>query len=386
MPIDRRTFVSCAGGAALAGLVPPQAAWAVSGAGGTIDIPIHLTPGRVLVSCMADGEGPFPFVFDTGGTVGLIDMKLVEALKLKRVGGSRLSLSIGTKVFPIYEVRDLIFGGKVRQPSAVFAGVKNFGFGEGVRGSLAAGVLSSVTGELDYENQIWRIYQDETPDRTGWTRYDKALVKSGNRNGSSFLFADAVLGGTSLRLGLDTGMPSALRIYRKAAEAAGLWKWDSQRWTPTAPGGKGRLIRTDVTLAGTVLKDVPVSLVEDVQWSTFHNGIIGLPVLRLFNMATHAAKDELYLRRNALPAATHLNRYNRAGIWIGREHGGLIAEVVGAGSPAAQAGIKAGDRILDADFGDLIERFQGPAGSRVPLRLQTDGAVREVTLTLEDFL
>jgi hypothetical protein len=346
-------------------------------------IPVTLTDTRVMVECGLAGHGPFPFVFDTGGTIGLIDMKLVETLKLRKLGPSTLALRGARKPYPIYEATDLVFGGQLRQPSAAFAGVEKFNFRDGAVGSLAAGMLTAVDGELDFANREWRIRRGAPPDRTGWTRYDKAIVSYGNRNGSSFLLADAILGGKSFRFGLDTGWTGAMQIYRKTAQAAGLW--DASRWSPAAPDGKARVVRApSLGLAGTVIEGVIVTILEHPEWELFDAGIIGLPILRRFNMATASAEKALYLKSNGLPAQREW--YNRAGMWIERSGKDVRVAVVGPGSPAESAGLKAGDLLIGADFDMLVERMYEPAGGKLPLTVESGRARRDLVLTLADFL
>lgn len=377
MSLDRREFLLASGAAAL---LPPVAA---QGAADVVRIPVELTDSRVVVSCSIGGQGPFAMVFDTGGAIGLIQTQLARTLKLKQIGSSMLGLHGGRGAYPIYHAPDLVFGGQVRQPDAAFAGVDIINFGPGLVGSLAAGVLTAVDGELDFEASEWRIYRGQTPNRDGWTRFDRAVTVRGNPNGSPFLFADARLNGATFRFGLDTGMPSTMRIYRKTAEAAGLWH--APRWTPAAPGGKARIVRAPtLELAGTTLTDLLVTMLEEPEWTYFDAGVIGLPLLRHFNMAAVASERVLYLKHNALPAQPE--RYNRAGVWIEHDGKAVTVGVVGPQSPADHAGLKAGDRLVGADFHTLVERLYEPAGTQVALQVERGGARRDVVLTLADFL
>jgi hypothetical protein len=373
--VDRRTFIIGAGTATVLtgnarAVLPP------------LRIPISLTDTRVMVDCTIGEHGPYQFVFDTGGTIGLIELKLAKELGLKQLGTTNLGLKQGAKAYPIFAVRDLAFGGQVRQPLSSIAGVDVVNFREGAVGSIAAGALTAGDCELDFDHREWRIYREGLPDMNGWTRYEKAIFHYGNVNGSAFIAADAILGGTSFRFGLDTGMPSAMHIYRKTAEAAGLW--NAQRWSPAAPGGKSRMVRAPLTLAGETISDVVITMVEGPEWSVFPAGVIGLPILRRFNIATSASDKALYLKRNALAAPPE--RYNRAGLWIERDGADAKIEVVGAGSPADKAGLKAGDRLIGVDFGKLIDRMFEPAGTEIAATVDQAGVRRGVTLRLEDFL
>ncbi|MCJ2184763.1 aspartyl protease family protein, partial [Novosphingobium sp. 1949] len=351
-------------------------------------VPVRVEGSRVLVDCTLDGKGPWPFVLDTGGTIGLLSMKMAKGLGLDYLGDTRLSLAVGKLAYPVYKVTDLSFGGAVRQGEAAFAGVRDFNFGQGAVGSLAAGVLSTLPSELDLAAGEWRVYRDTAPDRTGWVRYDKAILASRNRYGSSFLQADIDLGGEPCRCLLDTGMPGALRLYRKAAQKAGL-SWDAPRWTPAPPYGTARMMRApELALAGVDLKGLIVELREEADFPVAENGIVGLPILRFFALATDPAEKAVFLRFNPAGAAPRQRDYNRAGFWVEREGKGkdVKVAVVGAASPAEAAGIAPGDRLVGADFDRLVKAVYEPAGTRLALVVERAGARRAVDLVLENFL
>lgn len=374
MPVDRRFFLAGAGATA-----------AISGTARSATtpyrIPISLTDSRVLVDCTIGSQGPFRFVLDTGGTVGLIELDVARKLKLKQMGSTFLNLHQGAKDYPIFVVPDLAFAGQVRQPVSVIAGVDVVNFMDGAIGSLAAGALTAGDCELDFEGREWRIYRDGLPDRGGWTRYEKGIFHAGNMKASAFIAADASLAGHSFRFGLDTGWPSVMHIYRKTAEATGLW--NAPRWAPAAPDGKGRMVRAPLQLAGETL-DVIVTITEKPDWDIFPHGIIGLPVLSRFNMATQGKDETLYLKRNALPLAPQ--SYNFTGLWIEPAGPNVKIGVVGAGSPAAKAGLAAGDLLVGTSFRDFRKRMLDPAGTVVPVTVERAGARRDVSFTLEDYL
>lgn len=380
MPLPRRQFL----GSSLVVLLAPSLPALAADASGVVRIPISLNQRRVLVQCRISGQGPFDFVFDTGGTLGLIDIALARRLHMADHGYANLSLSVGARRYPLYEAKDFVFGDEVRQPSALFAGVENFGFGEGAVGSLAAGVLSSVDGELDLAHGEWRIYRAGAPDRSGWTRYEVGIIHRGTLQGSAFLLADAQIGDRPLRFLLDTGMPTTLRLYRRTAEALGLW--DAPRWAPAAPDGKARQVRVPaMTLAGKVLAGAVATVVDRTPWGKEEDaGIIGLPILRQFDLGTGAKEGATYLRPNGLSGA--IGRYNMTGLWIDRDGDALSVGAVGPGSPAAAAGIKPGDRLPGADFATLLRQMNGPVGSQMTLAVESGGTARTVTLQLADYV
>jgi S1-C subfamily serine protease len=85
--------------------------------------------------------------------------------------------------------------------------------------------------------------------------------------------------------------------------------------------------------------------------------------------------------------------------WLGihsqpHPEGGLVIQRVSAKSPAEQAGLQEGDRILalqDQTFVDLADFYRrlwalGPAGTTVELSVMRDGVTRRVPLVTSDRL
>lgn len=347
-------------------------------------IPIRLTDKRVLIDCLLDGQGPWPLVIDTGGAVGLMEQAMVDHLRLKTVGKSPLGLIGAHRVYDMVLVDELSLGGVVRQAGALFAATDHVTFHDDAVGSLAAGVVTTMDSELDFGASQLRLYPAGAPDRSDWNRVADAFVLEGNRYGSSWMFAPVTVGGQAFPIGLDTGSPTELRLSGEALEKSGLW--DSPRWTPGSPDGKGRIVRVpEIGFGGTVLTGLIATLTPESPWGPFEHGLVGLPILRRFDIATRPTTKELFLRRNALPAPAP--EYNRAGMWIDRAGKDVKVAVVGPGSPAAVAGIVPGDRLIGADFQGLIAAMQGPAGTVLPLEVRSKaGGTRHVDLTLADFL
>lgn len=349
---------------------------------GVVTVPIRVTESRILVEATFGGDRAFLLALDTGGQLGLINSGVAETLNLPKVAMRRLNLSFGQTDYPIFQARNVMLGGRLRLETLELGGVER-NLGDGAIGSLPAWVLTLADGEVDFDAGVWRAHGAGLPTLAGATRFDKGIVQKGATADKKFLFADAALNGRSFRFGLDTGMPSVMRIYRKTAEAAGLW--NAPRWSPAAPQGKTRMVRLDrLELAGATIEGAVIQMRDDVDWQEFDTGIIGLPILRLFNIATSNRDGALFLKRNR--QAEQPARYNRAGLWVDRTGAGMVAGVVGAGSPAEKAGIKAGDRLSGMSFEALIAQTSGPAGTVLPLTVGQGAAARSVSLVLEDYL
>ncbi|SFN71138.1 aspartyl protease family protein [Sphingomonas sp. OK281] len=384
---------------------------AVAGGGIAIDTigmgrAIAAEPGRVLVSKIAlidsrvvmalkiGDAGPYLFAIDTGGFLSLIDNGLAKSLKLTSTGMTRASGVGGRTTMPVYLARDIVFGGGVRQNAVAFAGI-DFGFHGDVRGTLAAGILTTMDSDLDIEAGEWRTYPDGHPPRTGYYRIESAISDiasgSGPGAGSRHLYGSATVGGKGLRFLLDTGAPGGLSLDQPTARALGLWN-DTQPYAPVRPRGIGgqagiaRIVRAASFTFGDAQFDRPLVMLRgNGDMRARVNGIIGLQVLRQFNLSTDVRARALWVKRHAIADASE-ERYGMSGLWIDREGERMTVAAVGTGSPAAAAGITIGDRIVGEPFPTVIRKISGAPGSSVTLSVERGGATSDRTFVLKPFL
>jgi hypothetical protein len=354
---------------------------------------IALVSGRVVMSVTIAGKGPYLFLLDTGGAASFIDTQLAHELRLKSTGSVKTSGIGGQTMLASYAARDVVFGGGARQPVASFSAMKG-GFGRGVRGTLAAGILTTVDSDLDIEAGEWRIYPDGRPQRTGFVQFEKAIRGDGplSRNAASPRLWGAVqINGAAIDCLLDTGDPGAISISYDHARRLGLWD-DARPFAPQetrgigGSGGIGRLVRADsVQFAGQHFDRPLVLLRSPADGARDHDGIVGLSMLRGFNLSTEVRNRSLWLQRHA-DASPLPERYGLSGLWLEEKNGEVRVAAVGFASPAAAAGVLVGDRIAGHSLGSVIGLITGPPGKSVKLPIANGGASRSVCFTLIPFL
>lgn len=390
-----RALVLGTGGLAIGGSRVAAAGTEAAGAAGARRVvarKIELTPSRVIMQLLIDGQGPYPFMLDTGGFLSLIDDDLARALKLQMRGSTGGSGVGGSTVMPLYLANEVVFGGAARQRGVAFAGLSH-GFSGGVRGALAAGFLTAIDSDLDFDTGEWRSYPDGRPERTGYVRIGSAMDDSrSGRAGSRHLYGDATVNGRSFRFLLDTGAPGGVSVDQAAAKALGLL--DAMR--PYAPmklsgiGGQtgiARLVRADSVTFGDHRLDRPLVMIRAAgdNRGTGVSGIIGLNTLRQFNLSTDVRAKALWVRWRGADSALP-ERYGMSGLWIERDGAGVEIAAVGTGSPAADAGLRVGDRILDDAFETVLRKIGGRPGAQVSLRIDRAGAAQTVTFALKPYL
>ncbi|HEY0312966.1 MAG TPA: retropepsin-like aspartic protease [Allosphingosinicella sp.] len=336
--------------------------------------------GRRLAVRAAVGGTRLTLAIDTGGSDSLLRADVARALRLPTVGQRELHTGGRAGAFEVVEARQIALDGTIGIGPQRFAlAGPETELGDGIDGTLGGPFVRGHDHILDLDGGAWRFYAGGLPSMDGWTRIDGGIVA-----GSPYLYAGATIDGRLFRLALDTGMPTATRLLPQATRRSGLLA--SERWAPAAPQGRGRLVRaTRLDLAGLTLDRPLVDLqTSGIERSVYGDGLLGLPVLRRFNLAVDAHRSALWLKPNALPPQPE--RYDRAGLWLDRAGNGIRIGAVAPASPAGAAGLEVGDRIEGAVWKDLLDRLEGPAGSAVPLTVERNGKVTTVTLVLADYL
>ncbi len=329
-------------------------------------------------------EGPFPFAFDTGAEVSGLRLELARRLGLPELRQVRL----GGRAFPFYGVRELVFGGAVRQADAGLFGLE--GRNLGAEGLLSAGLLTAIDSELLFEAGLWRVHPTGGPDRNGFIRLEGAVEPSRTEGLSARLFTTVEVNGRRERVVMDTGGPRPLTLSRDRARALGLWN-DT---TPFAPIPQinilgqspepSRLVRLPrLTVGPATYENVLVAL--NTNDNIGGDSILGLPVVRTLDLSIARSESAIWVRRNGLDV-TEPN-YGLSGLWLSEARGAVRVDVVGTGSPAAAAGVCAGDVLLDVStLREGIDRVGGPAGREVRIRLRRGRETVEASFTLAAYL
>lgn len=345
---------------------------------------IKLTEQRVLIDVTLNGKGPYAFIMDTGSVVSGVREEVARGLGLPKLRDVRLNEG---KSFPLYAVDELVLGGAVRQQGVALFGLE--GARLGGDGLLAAGLMTALDSELDFAAGEWRVYPTGSPDRTGFTRLASELRDEPGANGSRRIYADVKLGETVLRPVLDTGMPWVLTLEHETGRRLGLWS-DTTPYVPvrlagiTGPGkALARLVRgPSLTIGDT---EYGPSLVVVRPPDSGKGEVLGLPVIRTLNLSIDHQAKTVWVKRNGQPPGE--TRYGGSGLWVDAENGRVQVTEVGVGSPAAEAGVRAGD-MLDGvtalrDALPLIGRIGGPP---VTLKLRRGGQAFEAAYTPKAYL
>jgi hypothetical protein len=202
---------------------------------------------------------------------------------------------------------------------------------------------------------------------------------------------------------IDTGASGSLILFKPFVEKHGLRNRYYPRIETITGKGIGGYLEGDLvnlkelTLGGFTMTKVLTDLSRQTGggfFSEVHAGNIGAEVLSRFTVTFDYPHKKLYLQKNS----EYSRRYDvpRGGLVVDTVSDGSITVVsLSPHSPAAEAGIEKGDRILVANGVNakhlrpeqINGLFHAPAGTVVQLAVQSNKkGSREVNFTLRDLL
>jgi hypothetical protein len=368
----------------------------------SIFVPFRLVDGRIFVDVSVNGEGPFAFMFDTGGNA-VISTKLAERLHLS-AGNTETGTGTGEKPVTAVDttVRELQMG-DLRLSNVAFHAISLddapavFG-NQPLDGIIGFPILEHLIVEVDYETNRLRL-----------------TLPSAYRSGSSGTIlhferprwvplVEATLDGIHGQFGVDTGARLSLLLYGPFVDQNNL----RTKYHPDVSGitgwGLGGPIRSQIargkifTLGNLDVHDPLVRLpLQTASGLTASDtaGLIGPDILRQFKITFDYGRQSITFEKNR-----HYGKrstFDRVGLWLGQNDVSASFSVIDvvSGSPANSAGIKVGDKILaidgkladSLDLTEVRERFRSdPVRTKVRLRVQSGPAVRDVVLRLRDLV
>jgi hypothetical protein len=352
--------------------------------------PITVRDRRLWVDVRVAGHGPYPFVIDTGSFANMIRADLARELNLPRLPGRLTVVGISGR-----EALQMVRG------SPVLLGNIDIGFSEfGVvgeaahrasRGMMSSLMLTTVDAELDFDANEWRVHPDGRPPVGGYQPIPSRIARQERGHGAPKITVEVAIGGRTFRLHVDTGAPGQMLLWGGAPEVACLWS-DTAPYSPVVLNGfgpddrPGRLVRApDVRIGGIAFPRPLVTLLPGgpAREPDIH-GLIGLELLQQMNIATDMRARRVLAMRNRRP--TPPERYGMSGMWIEARGERLFIAQLSPQSPAAEAGLRVGDEVIDTALRPFIARLSGAPGDRIPISYRRAGQERTTALVLRPFL
>src|SRR5271169_252745 len=364
-------------------------------------IAFELIDNRIFVNAMINGHGPFHMILDTGASLAVspeVAQKAGLTAESTSVTGGVGEKSVETQSS---HVRELTFGPvhlSNLDCDVISTADSPYVFGKIlVDGFFGAEVFERYVVRHDYQKRELTFYDPQT------------YVYSGN--GESILFErpgnipiiSASFDGIDGRFGVDTGARSALILYGPFVADHHLAEKYQPKFQGVSGWGLGGPVRSYMVrsqslkigqfeLHGLIAR---LSLNKSGATATSSKaGLSGPDVLKQFTFICDYARHRLIFEKNS--DFGRRDSYDRAGIWLAQKGDAFEVFDVIPGSPADQAGLKAGDQVLAVDgkstgqmvLTELRDYWKtGDPGTIVKLQVQdAAGAKREVKLVLRDLV
>ena len=361
--------------------------------------PIRLIAQTPILSATLNHQKSVAFVFDSGA-VNSITPEMAHDLGLKVESGFG-GIGMGSSSFEVgqTEVSSIQIGG-VTLRNQTFSVVAlpyaaTHGYRPEIVGTLGYELLKELAVKIDYDHKTLALTDDRS------FRY------SGHGVAVPFFFRGSqpvvkgAIDGIPGTFRIDTGSEASLSLFSPFVRQNALTERLSAHLQGFAGEGVGGpesayFVRSQtLSLGGVQVHSMVTELLEDtggIGAETEDAGNVGTGILKQFNITFDYLHHRLYFEKNANFGQPDV--FNRSGLAVQITAEGPVVATVLENSPAAEAGISAGDLLtaIDGWQGDQItaERLfdilgQQP-GSIVRLSIGHLGTTRDLQIKLRDIL
>jgi hypothetical protein len=357
---------------------------AFPGGRAAVDVPFEVYSGHIFVRVILDGRGPFRMLLDAGGT----NVLTAETAALLVGAGKPVPKAMGVSVTSINGVE---LGGQRYIVADIDAFLRRVEGLDDIAGVLGLEWFVRMPIKVDYSRARLTLFDPAQWKPGAGTRVPVAARGRLPQVRGSI---DGVDGAFEIDMGSRTSLTLAPAFAAKNDLATKLGG-KSEAITGAGIGGPVRslLARGKMLKLGTVEVPFPLVVIPRIASGqaaqTEIAGNVGIGILRQFAVTYDLPNDGIYFERYVNYGTPDIT--DRGGLWVERGAEGYQVVDVVANGPAAQAGLKAGDVIVEingrawAEFPlpVLRDTLRGPPGAR--LRLKT-AAGTEVTIVLRDLV
>jgi hypothetical protein len=385
---------------AIAAATPSRTAAIDLADGKTATVRFALIDNRIVLPVTINGRGPYQFIFDTGGA-NILDTAVAQELGLK-LDADGDAWGAGAERQQAWQtgVTRADLGGVASRDHefrviSLEAIRKAIGFHR-LDGLVGRELLQRFVVDIDYAEQTL-IFAEPTP----WRAPAASLKPHAIEFYDSIPMVPAVVDGLEGTFIIDTGDRSSLTLFRPFVDRHKLRTKYTKKVEAITGWGVGGPITAEVTRAKLVLAgrtlDGTVTRMPLLKTGAFAisglAGSIGTGVLKRFRTIYDYSRKHLYLMPGPNYAAA--DPADRSGLWLSLDDMGFKVMSVVAVSPAAEAGLRAGDLITAVDGApasklfliELRERLKtAPAGTNVHLRVKTASTTRDLMIALPDLI
>jgi hypothetical protein len=374
--------------------------YSIAGGAPETTFPFQLLNNHIYAEASVNGKGPYLFIFDTGG-VNLVTPSTATELGLKPEGQMQGNGAGAGHVDVGFAKVDSLALGQALVTSQVFA-VLPLDALSNVEGDTEKGMVGFETfrrfvTRIDYGAHTITLISPQN-----FNSRDAGTAVPIRFNGNTI----EVQGGYDGRPGnftVDTGNRSSLTLSSPFVTKNHLRDGAVKGVDAVTGWGIGGATRSFTTrskefeFGAQSLKGLAVDLSTDTAGGMADASIagnIGAGVLKRFIVTLDYEHRLMYLKRTTQPVED-LDTYDRAGLWFNQSDQGFTIVDVTKGTPAEEAGLKAGDTIVAIDGApsatlklfDVRKRLRNAApGTVVTFSVKNASGTAERKVVLRDLI
>jgi hypothetical protein len=349
----------------------------------SVEVPFEALSGHLFLQVMLDGRGPFRMLFDAGGANVLTSQAAAAIVGPDRATPQTLMVASTT-------INGVELGGQRYVVADIDPFLRRVEGLDDIAGVLGLEWFVRMPIRIDYARSRVTFYEPAQFKGGSGTRV--AVAKRGRLPQVS-----GSIDGIEGMFEIDTGSRGSLTLMPSFVARNDLEKKLAPKNVAITGAGTSGPLRASLARAkslklGTVEVPNPIVALPRVEGESAKTevaGNVGFALMRQFAVTYDLPNDALYFERYLNFGSPDIA--DRGGLWLERGDGGFRVVDVVSGGPAASAGLKAGDVIVEVNgypsaqllLPAVREVLRAPPGARVKLK-KADG--NEVTVVLRELV
>ncbi len=360
-----------------------------------VSLPFKLHRGHIYIQGQINSSRTINILFDTGASGNVISEKVAEEIGLRVSGSQTVSGANGLVQLKTSRKNSLSLGQKLEMKKQTFFLLDMTHLTDEdlpLEAIIGANILIEYVVSLNFDSNQIEIYPQSgyVPpknfkkheiqlDDYGIPLINGSLNTSENDTKNGPFLIDT---GAALTVSFNTHFVNENSLIKQVTPN---YRYESKALSNDGIEYIGRLKSFD--FLDESFEGVPVrmsTVTSGVSSDKSINGLIGLTLLKRFNLIFDYSKNVMYTKKNALFDQPFWD--NKSGLRLAKKNGFLRVMSVVSGSAADKAGIQVGDNIASVDGkrelkADAFDKYIFNATKVVSIALQRKGKIINVQLS-----
>ncbi|MBX3115400.1 MAG: PDZ domain-containing protein [Fimbriimonadaceae bacterium] len=358
--------------------------------------PFKVMDHAIIVDSQVNGRN-VSCMFDTGFSGSYV---LNQSVNIgKPTGTMTLQDFVGTFEAPTVPITSLKMGSvsfDTKGMTVVQMPDENYSLNYGTHcdGIMGLEVVAHKVFQINFEKKKFIFYPQSYDINKFRGQEGKHVVKLLPFGNNSMEMSVVAHNGEKMHLALDTGNAFYSTTHKDTLERIGLWKtgvepnYPKQSWVASGPVKSWDIEMKDVSIFGVPVASAVWNIIDRPSSSAEGDGTVGFGFLKNFNITVDMERRVIMLENwTGKVSDEPEGEVGISAFYSARDKRMLIYSVT-PGSPAAKAGVKAGDFLIGLE-GEVIEnmnpytlrdKLSGKPGTTVKISVSRNGLLERFEL------